>query len=276
MLDLEKLESILKKARRRLSDESEDSDEQDESPTDQGYREFDPDEGDDAEDWLKDNDPNLQTKESNDEGQVAGDVDKDVEQGAETPEAKTEEGSQGDPTQVQAAQEVKGEGRFPQPSREDIAEMRQYTRPWEQRARDKGRLEAEPSKNPVLHHEGKLVEARNAAHKQHQDAYATMQTSPEYKNADPITQMEMDTKFDSDFHKQNPDYLANAAKLHHEAHKQGLESKGAHAAAKDEAIRHVLSGGAQPETPMSTEEGLQHAGGAKGEEGTVGTIAQDP
>jgi hypothetical protein len=54
-----------------------------------------------------------------------------------------------------------------------------------------------------------------------------------------------------------------------------LSAKDVHAAAKDEQIRHVLAGGAQPEVPMSTEEALQHAGGVKGEEGTVGSMTQD-
>jgi hypothetical protein len=154
--------------------------------------------------------------------------------------------------------------------------MRQYTRPWEQRAREKVRLEAEPHKNPVLHHEGRLVEARNASHKDRQDAYNAFQASPDYQNADPITQMEMDAKFHEDYQKKNPDYLHNAVKAHGEAHKKGLEAKDIHEAAKDEQIRHILAGGAQPETPMSTEEALQHAGGVKGEEGTVGSMTQDP
>jgi hypothetical protein len=304
--DLELLEAVLLKARRRLSDEAEDPDDQEESLDDQGYREFDPDEGDDADKWLEENDPKKEVGENEDEYNEYGDGEDEEshQRGAgmdegETPtqdvgdespaevEAPREEGGasdqeQGGPAQVQGAQEakpaqeVKGEGRFPQPTREEIAEMRQYTRPWEQRARDKTRLEAEPAKNPVLHHEGKMVEARNTAHKNYQDSYKKMQDSPEYQNADPISQMEMDNKFESDFHKQNPDYLANAAKLHSEAHKQGLGAKDVHAAAKDEAIRHVLTGGAQADTGMSTEEAMQHAGGTKGEEGTSGSMTQDP
>jgi hypothetical protein len=64
--------------------------------------------------------------------------------------------------------------------------------------------------------------------------------------------------------------------VHGEAHQKGMGAKDVHAAAKDEQIRHVLGGGAQAEMPMSVEEGMQHAGGAKGEEGTVGSMVQDP
>jgi hypothetical protein len=273
--------SVLQKARRRLSDEPEEE-EQDISPEEAGMHEFNPDEeGDEADKWLQENEPNKGNEDDENKENDEPNVDEGEMPAAEaqTSQAGQPKAGQGDPAQGQTSpevEEVKSEGRFPQPTREEIAEMRQYTRPWEQRARDKNRLEAEPSKNPVLHHEGQLVEARNSAHKQHQDAYAAMQSSPEYQNADPITQMEMDTKFESDFHKQNPDYLSNASKLHHEAHKKGLGAKDVHASAKDEAIRHVLGGGAQPEEPMSTEEALQHAGGVKGEEGTVGSMTQDP
>ena len=382
--DLEKLESILLKVRRRLSDEP-NEDEDEVSPEEAGMREFNPDEeGDDADKWLEENDPNKENEDEEPSTESEELRDEPVTE-AEAPGAERQAGSpaEGDPAQVapQEAKEVnkpkypatrifgfddlgqvksaksldqakeyarslidrqhaafgsnkqkahqmvdssksiddlmtgmyntsekyskasnkeldnrnkadKGptgylpeqddssagsrKERFPQPSKEEIAEMRQYTRPWEQRARDKSRLEAEPSKNPVLHHEGKLVEARNAGHKNYQDAYSAMQGSPEYKDADPVTQMEMDSKFESDFHKQNPDYLSNAAKLHSEAHKKGMGAKDVHAAAKDEAIRHVLGGGAQSDSSMSTEEALQHAGGTKGEEGTVGSMTQDP
>ena len=308
--ELERLETILLKARRRMSDEAEDPDEQEASLEDQGYREFDPDaDEDDADKWLQENDPEKQDEENEDESDDESDdepdeydeygpdedeeshqQDTEPEEPGDEPIAEdetpgTEGGAsseeQGDPTQEQTpkevTQEVSSEGsRFPQPSREEIAEMRQHTRPWEQNAREQSRLKAEAHKNPVLHHQGKMIEARNAAHKSHQDAYAEFQNSPDYQNADPITQMEMDNKFESDFHKQNPDYLANAAKLHGQAHIEGLQGQSEGYGNKKDSIQHIRQGGASPETPMSVEEGMQHAGGAKGEEGTTGSMAQDP
>jgi hypothetical protein len=289
--DLEKLESILLKVRRRLSDEPSEDDEE-VAPEEAGMREFDPDEeGDDADKWLKENEPNKETEDEPkehdeydaDEGEEPSQEDKTL--GAKRGEIEGGTGDSEEATRAtispdQAAtpqeetQEVKG--RFPQPSKEEIAEMRGYTRPWEQNAREKARLEAEAHKNPVLHHQGRMIEARNAAHKTHQDAYAEFQASPEYQKADPITQMEMDSKFESDFHKQNPEYLANAAKLHGQAHVAGLHGMGEGFGHKKENIQHIRSGGAMPETPMSVEEGMQHVGGVKGEEGTVGSMVQDP
>lgn len=302
---IEDFEQFLRKARKRMSDEGVDpydDDQDNEFSEDAGFREFDPeDEESDAERWLDENDPERQRDEEEDEGEEYGEhdsedsdydeygEDEDEEAHQREVDAPTEETKALDPVQTQTAQEAEQSGadeevpqaqevresRFRQPTKEEIAEMRQYTRPWESRARDAIRLKAEAHKNPVLHHEGRLVEARNAAHKTRQEAYEAFQASPEYQNADPITQMEMDAKFHQDWHAQNPEYIRNAVKLHEEAHKKGQAARDIHAAAKDEQIRHVLSGGAQAETPMSTEEALQHAGGTKGEEGTVGSMTQD-
>jgi hypothetical protein len=63
---------------------------------------------------------------------------------------------------------------------------------------------------------------------------------------------------------------------HSEAHKKGEEGKTLHAAEKEAKIQDVLQGGSQSPDAFSTEEGLQHAGGVKGEEGTQGTIIRDP
>jgi|GEM_PF-4972970 len=305
--------ALLEKARRRASDEmpDEDEDPQDFSE-DQGFREFDPDaEESEGDKWLNENDPERnqdddeETEEEDPYYDEYGPED-DEEAHQEDPEVDEEEqpvesDEESDEPEAEAelpvsgAEEVRPEvsvpsvsseeepqeevsskgGRFPQPSKEDIIGMREYTRPWERRARDTQRLQAEAHKNPVLHHEGQIVEAHNASHKDRQAAYDKMTASPEYQNADPITQMEMDSKFHTDWHAQNPEYLSNAVSSHSEAHQRGRKAKDVHAAAKDEQIRHILSGGAQPETGMSAEEALQHIGGAKGEEGTEGSIGQD-
>lgn len=166
--------------------------------------------------------------------------------------------------------------RFPQPTKEEIAGLREYTRPWEQRARDTARLTAEAHKNPELHHQGHLIESRNKTLGDKNDQYNKLTASPEYKNADPITQMELDAKFHENYNKANPDHLKNAVKGHNEAHMRGAKAHDVHAAAKDEQIRHVLQGGAQNPDAMSMEAAMQHAGGTKSaDEGTTGSVMQD-
>ena len=65
--EIERVETILLKARRRLSDEP-NEEEEEVSPEEAGMREFDPDEeGDDADKWLQENDPKKEDEENEDE-----------------------------------------------------------------------------------------------------------------------------------------------------------------------------------------------------------------
>ena len=311
---LDQLITTLLKARKRLNDEGDSDDEEDELG--EGFRVFDPEEEekDDADKWLEENDPDRKkrnkyeeedeepSEEDEDEGYQADEEPSEEDEGfdEEQPKEPKQENEKSyvadseeekpvaekqnvqqkqSPTEEAAAEiapeEVAQEGRFPQPSKEEINGMREYTRPWEQRARDAIRLRAEAAKNPVLHHEGQIVEARNKSHRAFQDAYNQFIASTKYQEADPISQMEMETEFHNQWHKDNPDDLLDAVRAHGEAHEKGLKAKDIHAAAKDEQIRHVMMGGARPEQAASIEEGMQHAGGSKGEEGTTGAMVQD-
>lgn len=280
----------LEKARTRLSDEHDPNEMGDESEySDQedlgdGFREIGEDGDSEGEDWLRENDPQYGKgddyeeygDEEDEDGHIKG-IKEDFGDGEKTMVQPENEDEGVLPGQVQGQQEEKvKQGRFRQPSREELVSMRGYTRPFEQRAREMQKLQADPSKNPVLAHQGNIVEARNQHHKDRNSAYQAFVNSDDYKNADPITQMEMDDKFENDWRSNNPDQMKNAMQAHHEAHQKGKAGADLHAAAKDAQIRGILSGGASPDTGMSTEEALQHIGGSKGEEGTEGTIHQDP
>jgi hypothetical protein len=309
---LEKTIEVLKKARDSFDDEDSGrgdnpyGGEVDEDELGEGFREFNPEDEESAgEDWLKENDPafgkdnyedyddgdddEAHRAEADAEGsdigldpQEADAGDEEAEQpGAEVDSVEEAAPSGGSPAQPEikaedAPQEVKGkQGRFRQPSKEEIVSMRGHTRPWEQRARDMTRLQADPSKNPVLHQYGNIIEARNTAHADRKTAYNKLVNSDDYKNADPVAQMDMDDNFEKQWKTSNPEHLSGALKSHGEAHTKGKSAKDMHASAKDAQIRHILSGGAQPEESMSLEEGLQHAGGTKGDEGTTGSVTQD-
>lgn len=243
---LETLQDFLMKARKRLHDENPDYSDADEEQDPDGLEPEEgesEDEGDAADQWLK------------------GHADKAKEAPAKA--AAPEE----------AAAPVSEDAM--QPSREELAQMREYTRPWEQRARDKTKLEAEPSVNPGKHHQGRLVEARNTSHADRQKAYDAFSQSPDFQNADPITQMEMESKFHDDWHKQNPEHLSNALAAHADAHKKGSQAAQVYNQAKDEKIRHIASGGAQPGS-MSVEEGMQHVGGSRDDDDSAPSgIQQD-
>lgn len=265
---IDEMMDMLEKARKKLSDEYDPNEDptEDESDTDEGFHEIDPDaEGSEGEDWLKENDPQYQ--------EYAPDEDEDQHQAAIADNDEDEETAA-----IPAAENVpqKRTSRFEQPSREDLMAMRAYTRPWEQRAREAQALKADPSKNPELARHGNIVEARNTAHADRNAAYREFTNSANYKNADPVTQMEMDDQFEHNWKQQNPEHLKNALTAHHEAHEKGKGARDIHAASKDAQIRNILAGGGHGGEGYSLEEGMQHAGGSKGEEGTQATVVQDP
>lgn len=284
---------VLQKARQKMSDEYDPNEEQEEeAPAEEQLSEFDP-EASEGEDWLKDNDPDS----GQDYEEYGDDEDEDAHRSdieARPPAVASAEGvpqgtvqEQGSPRgaggasgggdQAEAQEEAKAQSRFRQPSKEEITALRAHTRPWETRAREAQRLQADPSKNPELAHQGNIIEARNKYHADRKSAYQQLTGSKEYQGADPISQMEMDDKFENDWKSKNPDHMLSAMKAHKEAHEAGKKGQELHAGVKDAQIRHVLSGGAGVGSGMSTEEALQGIGGAKGEEGgTEGAVKQDP
>lgn len=299
---MSKAKEELEKARRRLSDEYDPNDmgddvQSEEDELGEGYRELDPDtEDDEAAKWLQENDPESQGGakydeygEDEDEDAHQSDVEDDLgsddirpqmdladEEGrGEAPAAAAQQAAAAQ-AQPQAAPQEKRASRWNQPSREELTALRAYTRPWEQRAREAAALKADPSKNPELARHGNIIEARNKAHADRNAAYRALTSSDEYKNADPIQQMEMDDNFEKDWHSKNADYLKNAMTSHAEAHQKGKGARDIHAAAKDAQIKNILSGGGHGGEGYSLEEGMQHAGGVKGEEGTQATVKQDP
>lgn len=288
---IEELINVLKKARKKLSDEYDPNEAPEEENDLAGLREFDPDDEESAgNDWLKENDPEAKGDQydeydpSEDEDAHQRAIEEDLgnegqspemaEAGKEVPGLQVPAGT-AEAQQAQAPSEVK-RSRFEQPSREDLMAMRAYTRPWEQRSREAAALKADPSKNPELARHGDIVEARNQAHGDRNSAYRQLTNSDEYKKADPIQQMEMDDNFEKDWKSKNPEHLKTALQSHDAAHQKGKGNKDIHAANKDAAIRNIISGGGHGGAGYSLEEGMQHAGGVKGEEGTQATIKQDP
>jgi len=281
---LETVKEFLEKARRRLNDENPDYADMDEEQDPDGLESFDGEDGeeDDASKWLKDHDSTVGGPEDGEEpdAEATGEeFDEEPSEEVSKPEAVSPKvqaaiqpkirNAQTKAVEAQAKMSAPQESALSddelQPSRQELANMREYTRPWEQHARDRAKLEAQPHVNPGRHHQGRLLEARNTSHVDRQKAQQEFEESADYKNADPITQMEMADKFHNDWHAQNPEHLANALTTHHEAHKKIGQTMQIYNQAKDDKIRHVASGGAQPGS-MSVEEGMQHVGGSRDDE----------
>jgi hypothetical protein len=284
---LKTLEDFLMKARRRLHDENPDYSDADESQDTEGLEEFDPDndgnELDDADKWLESHGKQVGEQEPEESAEQEQDEDESVpaEVQKPAPEAVSVPKQAQQPVVRPAKKMAPKTASTPiaadplQPTRKELAQMREYTRPWEQRARDRAQLQAEPHVNPVMHHQGRLIEARNTSHADHKQAYEALTQSPDFQNADPITQMEMEDQFKREWHAQNPDHLKNALEAHNVAHKKGAEAMQIFNQVKDDKIRHIASGGAQPSS-MSVEEGMQHVGGSREDEDSAPSgIQQD-
>lgn len=277
---LDTLANFLAKARKRLSDEEPDADEKDateEGGADEELNEYDPDapQDDEADKFLRENEPSA----DGDEAEPTEEDETDVPPVKASPpalQAKPPMKRKAAGVDMPAAQPDAREEDELQPTREELQDMRTYTRPWESQARDRDRLEAQAHVNPIKHHQGRLVEARNTSHADRQKAYEDFSNSNDYKNADPITQMEMDSKFHDDWHKQNPEHLMNALTSHSEAHKKGEKARELFNQNKDEKIRHIAAGGQQGGETFSAEEGMQHAGGTRDDEDSAPSgIQQD-
>jgi len=153
----------LEKARQKMADEYDPNEDPYEGETeyDGTDRDFDPDEeSDDADKWLAENDP-AAAKPADEYSEYEPDEDDEAHRAAIDEDMGSEDSQS--PMESPAAQQqaapaareavAQGEGkksRWQQPSREDLMSMRQYTRPWEQRAREAQQLKADPSKNPQL------------------------------------------------------------------------------------------------------------------------------
>lgn len=288
---LEILTEFLEKARRRLSDEEPDYydmlDDDNYAP-EEDLSEFDPDnmEEDDADAWLREHDPEYGSDDDHsfDESTAEEPQVDDFEDSFEAePELEPEPAPIPEqPKRRMVAPPPPGMGgkvsarmKELQPTREELLAMREYTVPWERRARERAHLEAEPHLNPIRHHKGRIIEARNLAAADRHKAYEEFTNSPEYQNADPITQMEMDAQFHQDWHDKNPDYIKSYLQAHADAHNKGSLARELFLRAKDEKIRHIAGGGINPDA-YSVEEGIQHVGGSRDEEdGAPSGVMQD-
>lgn len=164
----------------------------------------------------------------------------------------------------------------PEPTMDQLKAMREHTIPWERRAREIAALRADPRKNPKLALEGEIVAANRLAGASKSEVIKQLRNSDDFKQADPARQATMEEELISEWKKNNPDHLKNQLKAHSEARAKGEQFKTAHQQAKQKTIQDVLRGGATGQETFSVEEGMQHAGGSKDEEGITGGIASDP
>lgn len=278
--DLNRVIDLLQKAKFSFDGDDRDYDADNDEDMDEheGLHTFNPEEyeSDDADDWLKEHDP-AWNKDNNDYEEYGDDENEDVHRqniendiGQEEPRSAKETQSASQPEEVESKKSS-----FRQPTRDELIGYRKYTRPFVERAKDMAAVQADARLNPELAARGHVAAARNIAHGDRKEAYNQLINSPEYQNADEIRQMEMDDEFEKKWRSGNPDHIKNALDRHHGAHKLGEQAQEVFEGHRDEQIKNILEGGHSPDA-VSMQEGLQHAGGIKGEEGVEGAIVHDP
>lgn len=168
--------------------------------------------------------------------------------------------------------------KYHDPSREQLAELRSFTQPQQRYNDEYSALDADGKKNPILASRGDVIEARNNAFKERVDKLKQMQSSPEWKNATSAQRRKMDAEFQAKFEAENPNHAVDAMKAHDAASKKAVEHNKAYQAAQDAKMQNIIRGGGQSPDAVSLEEGIQHAGGQRDEDGgaTGLNIMQDP
>lgn len=290
---VEEIKEALIKIRQKINDDDEDenesydpySDEEEDpyydpySDEDQGeeLREFDPDQDDPYSEGSESSEYQDEDTDSDNDPAASWLKQQSQKQKVQPAAAVAPREAQSKATPISQVEETDTPSRWYQPTREEIAELRRHTVPWEKAARMRGALSAIPTKNPVIAHQGELIATRQLNHADRQKAYQEFTNSPEYKNASTIQRIKMDRKFNQDWLEKNPTHIHDAIKAHGEAHKKGEAGKEAFEAVKEANMLNVLRGGAQAEAPMSMEEAMQHVGGVKEDDvGTVGSTQKDP
>lgn len=228
----------------------------------------DEDENDGNYDFLDENDPAAQFLKEHDPDAGEPEYDEDEDPSAHQKSVMEDIGEE---------EKIKP-SRFRTPSKEELLELRKEALPWERHADDHRAVTADPLQNPLLARHGNAIEARELHHRERNKAYDELVNSPDYKGAGAAQRRRMDRQFEKDWHAKNPDHVNEFLAAHHEAHKKGEEGRAAHEAEKKAKAQSIMRGGVNisPDA-VSAEEGRQHAGGIKGEEGgTEAAMADDP
>lgn len=216
-------------------------------------------------DWLKENDPSYE--------EYTDDEDEDAHRKQIAEDIGGEE--VGQDIGGGEIEQDKSRGflsKFHQPSKEELRDMRAHSIPHARFNKEYKILKANPKKNPQLATEAEIIEARNKHNASKKEAYNKLQQAPEWQNADMLTRIKMDHDFEQKWNEDNPNHGLEAMKAHNDAHKKGLEHKKAAAADKQAKLDEIKYGGLIDPNAMSTEEGLQNAGGVRDDNDNISGV----
>lgn len=282
-----------------------------------GMHEFDPYEenSDDADAWLRENDPEAKGSEVSEESEP----ETEVENVEESPKKKEEEVKPKSKSKYaewaprtdysddennaikgfmdqgyshreaeRMANAYKGPTNFQdalshpvkpsQMSEKMVGELKEIAKHWLDRADRQSKMTADPEKNPVKFASGKLMQAHEDATKDYSKAYNDFLGSDELKNKRGLDRHKAIQAWKQQWKESNPDYQKNLSNVSG-AQKHFKEAKDAYGKNIHDKLMHIITGGMgeDPSSRMSAEEAAQHVGGAKAEEGGhQASIVKDP
>ena len=187
------LSSLLAKAQKRLSDEY-DPDEDEVTDDTEGLTQFDPDEeqGDAADEWLKQNDSKKGKKNEKAIGQT--DDSSDERAGVEEASATAKEGGK-------APQE-----KIKELDPERLKALKSIAPHWLSHVDQVKKQTADARANPHLFAEGHRQAAHNAAHEDFNTAHHKFLSSEDYKKLSPTQKMRAEIKFKKEFQEKTKAY----------------------------------------------------------------------
>lgn len=195
-----------------------------------------------------------------------------TEQGYSPREAERMVGAHRAPKDFQSA--LKHTVKPSQPSNKMLEEMKGLAGHWLDRADRHSKINANPEKNPQKFAAGKMMQAHEEHAKDFNSAYNEFLGSDELKGKKGMDRHKAIQTWKSNWKSRNPEYHGNVGSLS-ESQKHYKEAGEARKKNVDEALQHILTGGHNPEA-MSSQEAAQHVGGAKTDEGYSATTIKDP
>jgi hypothetical protein len=278
---LETIKKLLQKARSKIDDAEWDPDAEaygdvgaeGEDLADLTQRDsLDDQEGDAADQWLKqhgrDKNEEASSENERDDGQTDDELSSMQDVQNETKESPSQEGTkaQGKTKEV-----------MPDIDPDRLAALKGVAHHWLNHADQIKKMSSDARSNPHLFAEGHRISAHNAAHEDFNSAYQAFVNSDDYKKMSNVQKMRAEVKFKKDFQEKNPDHAINAANAVAEAHQMHDKAKDLHNKEMDARKAHILMGGAVSDSDISREMAAQHVGGAKDDEGSSQTsMIRDP
>lgn len=151
------------------------------------------------------------------------------------------------------------------PSDRMLSEIKGHARQYLHTLSRRERLDADSTKNPRKHAQGKMIEAHEGYTKDFDQAYKNYTSSKEYSGLSAREKHKARKQFISDYKEKNPEYSTGIQKFHEGGNHQAQSEENIHQNLFDQ-VQHMLTSGHNPDA-VSMAEATQHVGGIHNDDG---------